>query len=135
MSTSGNGTPDGGGRQPGRDDLLLAAFLAGKSAEEAATAAGCSKRTAYRRLHDAGFRERLAVERRLVLDRTADRLSNYALAAADALHQLLASNNELVRLGAARSILDNAARVRELQTFEQRLAALEARLSQPQPYR
>src|SRR5262249_25583469 len=51
--------------------------------------------------------------------------------AADVLRQLLAAQSEAVRLGAARALLDLAVKLRAAVEIDQRLQALEERLSEP----
>jgi len=107
------------------DEQLLSALAAGCSVEQAAQAAGVSMRTAYRRLAAPGFQQRLAVARDELVSAALGELVGCASEAVAALRQLLAAGDERVRLGAARSVLEQLLRLRETLTFAQRLAALE----------
>jgi hypothetical protein len=118
--------PPGKGRPRDCDHLLLQGFLMGFTVENAARHAKCSDKTARRRLRDPRFLAKLGAERKHLLERTADRLAQYAVAAADVLYGLLSSANEPVRLGAARTLLEAAAHVRVVQELSDRVAALEA---------
>jgi hypothetical protein len=58
------------------DDRLIIAMLAGRvTVAAAAAAAGCSLRTAQRRLVDQQFKRRLETARRKVLDRQLESLA------------------------------------------------------------
>jgi hypothetical protein len=118
--------PPGKGRPRDCDHLLLQAFMMGFTVENAARHAGCGEKTARRRLRNPRFLAKLGAERKHLLERTADRLAQYAVAAADVLHGLLSSANEPVRLGAARTLLEAAAHARVVQELSDRVAALEA---------
>jgi hypothetical protein len=123
---------NGKGRPLDIDDALLAALLAGGSIDEAASAAKCSEKTVRRRLQMPHFKERLAAERRTLLDRTLDKLATFSLAAVNRLLGLLDSEDEKVQLGSSRTLLEHAMKLREMHSFEQRIAALEARMA-PRP--
>jgi hypothetical protein len=112
-----------GGRK--NDDLLATALAVGGTVEGAAHHAGVSERTAFRRLQDPAFRERIAGARRRMFEQAAARLTARSTSAADALGDLLGADSESVRLGAARSILELGAKLREAVELEARVAELE----------
>jgi hypothetical protein len=103
-------------------------LAAGGSVGPAAAAAGVSERTAYRRLADPGFRQRLAALRDELISAALGELTNSASDAVATLRRLLQAGDERVRLAAARAILEQTLRLREAVSVEQRLSALERRL-------
>jgi hypothetical protein len=110
------------------DDSLLAALAAGSTVEVAAKAAGISVRTAYRRLADPVFARRLAQARDELISNALGELVECASEAVATLRALLSASDERVRLGAAKSTLDQLLRLRETLMLSQRLAALERSL-------
>ncbi|HTU18561.1 MAG TPA: hypothetical protein VMG10_10915 [Gemmataceae bacterium] len=113
------------------EQVLLAALAIGATVENAARKAGISERTAYRRLADPDFQARVDQMRRENLARTAGMLSGAALGSVKTLVDLAqdVSVPASVRRGAARDVLDMAVKYRESAEMEQRLAAIEDRLS------
>ena len=57
---------------PGRDAALIAALLGGATVEDAASTAGLSRRTAFRRLDDPTFRQALAEAKQARLARVVE---------------------------------------------------------------
>ncbi len=113
------------------EQALLAALAIGATVENAARKAGISERTAYRRLADPDFQARVDQMRRENLARTAGMLSGAALGSVKTLVDLAqdVAVPASVRRGAARDVLDMAVKYRESAEMEQRLAAIEDRLS------
>ena len=113
------------------DAALIAALAWGATIESAAQKANVSERTVYRRLTDPAFQERLTNLRSETLQRAAAILTAASL---EAVKTLVALQNPsvpaAVRLGAARSILEFGAKLRESAELERRIAALEQRHSQ-----
>ena len=107
------------------DELLLGALAAGSSVEQAAETAGISVRTAYRRLAEPAFARRLAQARDELISSALGELVECASEAVATLRALLSASDERVRLGAAKSTLEQLLRLRETLTLSQRLAALE----------
>ena len=107
------------------EELLLGALAAGSPVDQAAETAGVSVRTAYRRLADPRFARRLAQARDELISRALGELVDCASEAVATLRALLRAKDERVRLGAARSTLEQLLRLRETLTLSQRLAALE----------
>jgi hypothetical protein len=120
-----------GGDRSNADARLLAALAGGSTVADAAQQAGIGERTAYRRLDDPTFRAQLDDARQQTIQAAIDTLSATATEAAATLRDLLRREaySPAIRLGAARSILELGARLREANEIEQRLAALEARLA------
>ena len=116
-------------RQPG-EELLLSALAAGGPIEQAASAAGVSQRTVYRRLAEPGFRARLAASRDQLVVEALGELAASATEAAATLRRLLWARDERVQLGAARVLLDQLLRMRETVELAERVAALERRAAQ-----
>ena len=117
------------------DHQLLLALACGASVENAARQAGVSESTAYRRLADADFSQRLKDLRADMVQRTAGALTAAATEAVRTLLELQKpSAPPAVRLGAARSVLEIGMKVREVADLEERLAALE-QLAAGQPDR
>ena len=117
-----------GGRKSA-DERLLVALACGATVEAAARAAGVSESTAYRRLRDPAFCQRLQAARGDMVQRTSGMLT---AAAGEAVKTLLALQKEAVpapvRLGAARAILELGMKLRQVAELEQRLADLEEQL-------
>ena len=114
------------GRRNG-DEFLIAGLAAGKAVKDAATEAGVSERTAFRRIGEADFRQRVAELRGRMIEAAVGRLAATAGVACDRLTKLLEAESESVQLGAARTILDQTIRWRELLAIETRLTRLEER--------
>jgi len=105
------------------------AFASGKTAVEAAKAGGVSESTAWRRLREGDFKRRIAGLRGEMLSQATGRLAEQAGAAVDVLVGLLGSEDEDVRLKAARSVLDAAVRLRDATELSDRLDELERRIN------
>src|SRR5262245_31087838 len=111
------------------DERLLLALACGATVENAARSAGISESTAYRRLRETAFNQRLQQVRADMVQRTAGMLT---AAAGEAVKTLLALQKESIphatRLGAARAILELGVRLRETAELAERIAALEAQM-------
>jgi len=120
------------GKQTGKRavaDCLALALASGSTTAQAARKCGCSERTAHRRLEDPAFRQTVAHLRGELVARAAGLLAAKVSAAARTLRDLLTAKSETVRLGAARSILELAARFRESLDIDARLRQLEERMA------
>ena len=93
------------------DEKLFAALVSGCHIENAALAAGISERTAYRRLEDPEFRTRLDRSRRELRESILARLSDAGLDAISTLVDLLDSDDDNVRLKAAKTLLESLAKI------------------------
>jgi hypothetical protein len=117
------------------DEKLLLAMAAGASQAQAAQQAGVSERTVTRRLADATFKARVNEARAELVRRAVSRLSAAGIAAADELYRLLRDGcNDMVKLGAARAVLQNMLAgfqmeqvARQMEQLDQRLAEMERR--------
>jgi hypothetical protein len=116
------------GRKTANEKLLMALAVGG-TVEQAAQAAGVSRRTAHRRLRDPDFLRRLRQTKRDLSQRTADMLCG---ACGEAVKTLVALLREpapfAVRLGAARAIVELSMKTREAGELEERLNDLEDRV-------
>ena len=112
------------------DHQLLMALACGVTVENAARQAGISPATAYRRLADPAFLQRLRALRGDMVQRTAGTLT---AASGESVRTLLElqkpSAPPAVRLGAARSVLEIGIKMREAADLEERLTALERRMA------
>lgn len=118
-------------RNKSTEQALLMALAIGATVENAARKAGIGERTAYRRLADPDFRARLSQARQEAVVRTAGMLTGAAVGSVKTLVDLQqdASVPAAVRRGAARDVLEMAVKYRESAEMEQRVAAIEDRLS------
>ena len=116
------------------DHNLLMAFACGATIESAAHSAGVSQSTAFRRLQDPEFQQRLQEVRSDMVKRAAAMLTAAAMEAVKTLLELQKpSASGPVRLGAARAVLELGIKVRETAELEERLSTLEAQLAAPKP--
>jgi hypothetical protein len=105
---------------------LITALAAGSTVPEAAKTAGISLRTAYRWLEDSELRAEIALVRARMIERAAGKLAASCVEAAEILAKLARSaKSETIRLSAARSVLEQALRLRESLDIATRLAELE----------
>jgi hypothetical protein len=111
------------------DEALALAVATGQTLRDAAGATGVSARTAARRWADAAFRRRVAELRADMVQRSLGRMADGMSDAADTLRELLGAESGSVRLGAARALLELGVKLRESVELEERLQALEGRLS------
>ena len=110
-------------------DALMLALASGKSVAEAARLAGCSERSAWRRLEDLNTRRQVRALRAAMVERAVGQLAAAMTQAVAALVESLGADNEAVRVRAAVAILDQAVRLRESEELERRVAELEALLA------
>lgn len=89
------------------DDALFRSLVSGAHVENAAQAAGVSERTAYRRLSDPGFRQRIDEARESLRKSMLAKLSDAAGDAVSTLWSLLESDDETVRLRASKTLIDS----------------------------
>jgi hypothetical protein len=107
-------------------DVLALALAAGDSVSEAAQKAGMAERTAYRRLDDPAFRQRIQTLRGEMIGQALGRMADSMTEAADVLRGLLRADAETIRLGAARSLLDLGVKLRDSIELGARIAELES---------
>jgi hypothetical protein len=102
------------------------ALASGATVEAAASKAGVSPATVYRRLKDPAFQQELQQFRAEMVERWASALTTAGGEAVMCLVKLLKEPvPPAVRLGAARAVLELGARMRETTELERRLVALE----------
>jgi len=106
---------------------VLASLASGSTVLEAARAAGISEATAYRKLREPAFCQALGAARADLIKRATGRLAAACSSAVATLVRLLQADAESVQLGAARSIMELAVKMRESEELEGRIAALEER--------
>ena len=117
-----------GGRK-NADDVLMLALACGATIENAAQKASVSERTAYRRLADLEFCQRLKKARTDMVERAAAALTAASLEAVKTLYELQGFGMPpAVRLRAARSIIEMGMKLRKDAEFEERITVLEQRL-------
>ena len=109
-------------------DTLALALAKGKSVMRAATEAGVSKRSAFRQLTDSAFRQRVAELRAGMVNRAMGIMATGMSHAAVTLRKLLKAENESVRLGACRAMLELGSKLRDSVELEERFAELESRV-------
>jgi predicted lipid-binding transport protein (Tim44 family) len=111
-----------------QDGPLIAALAAGSTVAQAAQRADCSVRTVARRLACPAFRQAVADAQREVVARATARLAGASTAAATTLRRLLRSGDERVQLSAAQAVLKMLVEMQTHSDFDERIAALEAKL-------
>jgi hypothetical protein len=115
-----------------RTALLLAA---GMGVKAAAAEVGAGERTVHHWLGDGGYRAYVASLRGRLLNEAVGKLADAAGEAVDVLRSLLRDTNPTVRLRAALGILDALVKVRDHAELDERIAALELRVSREEPAR
>ncbi len=108
---------------------LLSGLAAGKSYAQVAQEANVSERTISRRMADPAFRKRLSEVRSDALGQVVGLLSQGSAEAARTLLRLLTCGKPSIEARAAEAILDRAFRGMELLDLEERLAALETKVT------
>ena len=96
-------------------------MASGQTLRDAARAAGVGERTATRRWADPAFRLRVSELRGEMVGQALGRMADGMTEAADVLRGLLAAENEVVRLGAARSLLTLCVKLRESVELEKQV--------------
>jgi hypothetical protein len=115
---------------------VLLALACGASAEAAARQANVSESTVRRRLKDAAFIAKLNKVRAEMHVRIADQLTAASTEGVRTMVQLMKETNSgSVRLGAARSVVELSAKVRETADLAVRINELERRLAETQEKR
>jgi hypothetical protein len=114
-----------GRKSDAKREAVALRLAAGQTAKAAAAAAEVGLRTVRRWLEEPEFVARVEELRGEMLERAMARLTRTTTRAAGVLRALLESADEKVRLRAAQQVLEQATRLREAVTLEQRLRALE----------
>lgn len=117
-----------------KQDAAALALAAGHTIEEAAKKAGAGGRTIRTWLHDQpAFVRRIGELRAEMTGRALGRLVEGMASAADTLGYLSRrGKSEMVRLSAARAVLELGVKLRDSVELEERIAALEAQPNQSQ---
>jgi hypothetical protein len=112
--------------------VLAAALASGQTVEQAARQAQISERTAYRRLAEPGFQERLASVRAETLGQLVCAITAVGRLGVSTLAQLQSPTEpSSIRLSEARAALELGVRLREAEQLEKRVSELEQQLGQP----
>jgi hypothetical protein len=114
-----------GGSKKAADAALITHLAAGVSPAGAAKLAGVSEATAYRRLSDASFRQRVEKARSDFWDRALGVMSKGAAESAIVLRKLLRSDDGRLKLQAAKVLLEQGIKVRDLVDITRRVEELE----------
>ncbi len=107
---------------------LLHALACGATWEAAARQAGVVLRTVERHMADPAFRRELARIRSDMVARTTGMLTAASLESVKTLLDLQKSGTPAVKLGAARSVLEFASKLREVVDIETQLHELQVQL-------
>ena len=105
-------------------------LAAGASYRSAASATGVSPRTVARRMNDPAYARHVRQLRSDMIEGASGRLASLTMKAAVTLGKLLDSDADQTTLGAARAILDQAGRYRELVELSERVEAIESMLAE-----
>jgi hypothetical protein len=124
-----------GGSKKAADAALVVHLASGVSPAGAAKLAGVSEATAYRRLSDPTFRQRVEAARSSFWDRALGILSKGAAESATALRRLLRSDDGRLKLQAAKVLLEQGMKVRELVDVVQRVEELERMVQEREDHR
>lgn len=121
------GGPDSGpeARLSGKQMALLLELVGNPDVEQARSASGVSRATAYRWLNEPDFQEALTRRRNEVLAAALATVKSHAARAASQLAGLLETTDERLRRQVCNDLLAHALKVREMEDLESRLAALE----------
>jgi hypothetical protein len=114
-----------GGSKKTVDAALVVHLAAGVSPAGAAKLAGVSEATTYRRLANPTFRQRVEEARAELWKRAMAVLSKSAVEGAIVLRRLLRSDDSKIRLQAAKIVLEQGIKVRDMVDIAQRVADLE----------
>lgn len=110
------------------DDALVLHLAFGHSIEEAARLAGVSRATAFRRMQNPKFRERINKARSENLERAYSNLSSGSVEASIVLRTLVSSKNEKIKLAATQAMLSLGLKMRESVDLARQLAELKAQV-------
>lgn len=115
-----------GGARTNAKGIAIAGLAVGLTAPEVAKQCGVHECTVRRWLKRPDVQAQVEAARRDLVSQTVGRLSDSTTQAVQTLRQLLSADTPpATRLGAARAILEMAAKWRESEELERRLTALE----------
>jgi hypothetical protein len=113
------------------DEAILLALACGATLENAARSAKVSLSTAKRRMRDPEFQRRLREARADFVQRAAAMLTAGSLESVKTLLSLQSDQcPPTVRLGAARAVVELAARLRETAELQDRVVAMESYIAE-----
>jgi hypothetical protein len=112
-------------------DKLIASLLEQPTIAKAAAAVKITERTARTWMNDPEFMRAFRQERRRLIDGTIARLQNRSVLAGYMLVSLLRSENEAIKLGAIRTLLEYAVKGQDTAEILQRIEELEEKLQPP----
>jgi len=105
-----------------RNEMAFAVEIArGTSIVKAATKVGISETTGYRWARKPEVVKSIAEVRSTVLQTASQRMMNIAGKAVETLETLLGSDDDKIRLSAAKAVIDGTAKMRQLAELEQEL--------------
>jgi hypothetical protein len=119
-----------GGSKRAADAALIAHLAAGVSPAGAAKIAGVSEATAYRRLADPAFRQRVEKARSDFWDRALGVMSKGAAESAIVLRKMLRSDDGRLKLQAAKILLETGMKVREVVELARQMEELRTEMEQ-----
>jgi hypothetical protein len=125
MSTNGHPEPEQDDDHADGDAALVLAVARGWPRARVARECHVSPRTVSRRLADPAFLARVRELRSGMLDEAIGKLTAIANRASAELGKLVRSNNEAIRLGAIRLVLDSLLKLRDHAELVGRIEALE----------
>jgi phage terminase small subunit len=109
-----------------RQHTAAAALIAAATVAEAASSAGVSERTLYRWLKLPEFRALVAQQESQIIDSAVHQLVSLQGEAIETMRDMFRqSDNEWIKMHAARFMLNSLLKLRVQQTFESRLEELE----------
>lgn len=106
----------------------MIALASGSSVRDAANKSGVSERTLFRRVKDSKFQDDVNNARREIIENSLSKLIELSEKAVNTLEQLLQSDNQTVRIAAAKFILQGSLELRREVEFESRISYLEKML-------
>jgi hypothetical protein len=106
-------------------EQVAAAIASGSSMRQAAAASGVTVRSIYNWLREPAFVARVEELRSSIVETAMGRMISNLTRAASELRRLLRDEDARVRLGAAKTVLEGAVRLREYAALEARMRALE----------
>ena len=112
-------------------EKIIVALLTQPTVKEAASSVNVSERTIYRMLKEDGFQEEYRSAKREVVGQAIARLQQISSEAADALREVYMDkgNPASSRVSAAKCVLEMSLRALELEQLEERIEALEERIT------
>ena len=126
---------DEAGQLTRKQESLMSALLTAPSLAAAAQHVGISEVTAWRWLKDPAFDHAYREARRVALEQAIVQVQQCTGTAVETLRQIMQDGeaSASARVSAARTVLDVAFKILEVEELEQRIADIEAHLAGPTP--